>query len=153
MNKESIKQAAKFSVVGLFNTAVDYIAFYIMLAIINADKSISQIVATAVAMCGSYIINKYWTFSQKGKKSNTQIIKFIVTNLVSMTCTIILMNVFHDYLHIHEWVNSFISLLDKSYRLSDDMGVMICKIVASCISFVINFIGNKFWVFNEKKKR
>lgn len=151
MNKESIKQAAKFSVVGIFNTAVDYIAFYIMLAFLNADKSVSQIVATAVAMCGSYIINKYWTFSQKGKRSNTRIIKFILTNIISMSCTIIFMNIFHDVLHIDEWANSLISLTGSSYILDADMGVMLCKIIASCLSFVINFVGNKFWVFNEKK--
>ena len=151
MSKESIKQAAKFSVVGVFNTAVDYIVFYVMLAFFNADKNISQIFATAVAMCGSYIINKYWTFSQKAKKSNTRIIKFILTNIISMSCTIIFMNIFHDVWHIDEWANLLISFTGLSYRLDADMGVMICKILASCLSFVINFIGNKFWVFNEKK--
>ncbi len=151
MNKESIMQAAKFSVVGVFNTAVDYIVFYVMLVFLNADKSISQIAATAVAMCGSYIVNKYWTFSQKGKRSNTRIIKFILTNIISMSCTIIFMNIFHDVLHIHEWLNSLISLMGLSYSLNADMGVMLCKILASCLSFVVNFIGNKFWVFSEKK--
>ncbi|MBQ3181185.1 MAG: GtrA family protein [Clostridia bacterium] len=149
MSKESIKQAAKFSLVGVFNTAVDYGVFYVMLAFFNVDKSISQIFATAVAMCGSYIINKYWTFSQKGK-SNTQIVKFILTNIVSMSCTIVFMNIFHDFLHIHEWANSLINIVGISYRLDGDVSVIFCKIVASFLSLVINFLGNKFWVFAKK---
>ena len=86
MNKESIKQAAKFSLVGIFNTVVDYAVFYVVLVFLNLDKSIAQIFATAVAMCGSYIINKNWTFKSDGN-NKSQIIKFILTNIVSMSCT------------------------------------------------------------------
>lgn len=151
MKKESIKQALKFSLVGVFNTAVDYGVFYVMLSIFNVDKSISQIFATAVAMCGSYIINKYWTFKERGKQNTVQIVKFIVTNIISMCATIIFMNIFHDALHIHEWTNSILGIMGMSYRLKGDIGVMFCKIVASCISLVINFLGNKFWVFKSRK--
>ena len=147
MKKESIKQALKFSLVGVFNTAVDYVIFYIMLSLLNVDKSISQIFATAIAMCGSYIINKYWTFSEHGKSKKSQVVKFITTNIVSMCCTIVFMNIFHDFLHVHEWANSLFDIVGISFRLDGDIAVMFCKIVASVLSLVINFLGNKFWVF------
>lgn len=152
MKKGSIKQAIRFSAVGLLNTAVDYIVFYIVLVFLNVDKSIAQICATACAMCVSYIVNKNWTFHKKGKAPKRQIVKFIITNLVSMGCTIIFMNVFHDVLHIHLWLNNVLKTMKVSYVLDGDMGVMFCKIVASLLSFVINFIGNKFWVFTDNKK-
>ncbi len=151
MNKESVIQAIKFGMVGILNTAVDYACFYIMLTWVNLDKSLSQVVATAVAMCGSYIINKYWTFSQKDKTTRKQIAKFILTNLVSMTCTILFMNIFHDILHIHNWANTMLNVIDISYNLDGDIGIMFCKITASVLSLVINFLGNKFWVFNTHK--
>ena len=67
MNKKNIQQAVRFGMVGILNTAVDYAVFYIMLSVVNADKNISQIAATGVVMCGSYIMNKNWTFGKKGK--------------------------------------------------------------------------------------
>lgn len=149
MDKESIKQAAKFSLVGVFNTLVDYAVFYVMLAFLHLDKSVSQIVATAVAMCGSYIINKNWTF-KAGGKAKSQIAKFILTNVVSMSCTILFMSLFHDILNIHELVNSLLSLVGIKYRLDGDIGVMFCKVSASVLSLVVNFLGNKFWVFAKK---
>ncbi len=153
MKKESVRQALKFSAVGVLNTLVDYGVFYIMLALFNVDKSVSQVFATAVAMSGSYIINRHWTFKEKGKAKKGQIIKFIATNLISMSCTIIFMNFFHDIIHIHQWVNSGFEALGVSFNLDGDIGVMFCKIAASVLSFAVNFVGNKFWVFKEKTKK
>lgn len=147
--KESIKQAAKFSLVGVFNTLVDYAVFYVMLSLFDADKSISQIAATAVAMCGSYIVNKNWTF-KAGGNTKSQIAKFILTNIVSMSCTIVFMNLFHDILSIHEWANALLSFVGMTFRLDGDLGVMLCKVAASFLSLVVNFLGNKFWVFAKE---
>lgn len=152
MNKEGIKQAVKFSLVGIFNTVVDYSVFYVALALLNLDKSIAQIIATAVAMCGSYIINKHWTFKADGS-SKTQILKFVLTNVVSMSCTIIFMSVFYDYFKIHEWANWLLAVLKTGYKLNQDLSVMLCKMAASVLSLVINFLGNKFWVFNKKEDK
>ena len=39
MKRDSIKQAIRFCLVGILNTAVDYVVFYVFLAFLNADKS------------------------------------------------------------------------------------------------------------------
>ena len=149
MTKEGIKQVFNFGSVGVFNTLVDYGVFYIFIAFLNADKSISQVFATAVAMCGSYLINKRWTFGEKGKGQKRQIIKFIATNLVAMVSTIIFMSLFHDGLKLHILANNLFETIRFPLLLNDDMGVMMCKILASVLSMVINFCGNKFWVFKK----
>lgn len=149
MDKKNIQQAIKFGMVGVLNTAVDYVVFYLMLTALNVDKSLSQIVATAVAMCGSYIINKKWTFGEKGRTKKSQIVKFIVTNIVAMCSTILFINLFHDIFHVHEWANSIMSLMKIPYKLDGDIGIMFCKIMASVFSWAINFLGNKFWVFKK----
>ena len=151
MSRSGIYQAVKFSIVGILNTAVDYTVFYVMLSVLNLDKSISQVIATALAMCTSYTINKYWTFGDRGK-DKLQIIKFILTNIVSMSLTIVFMNIFHDVLFVHEWANNLLEIANVSYRLNGDVAVMFCKIVASVFSLVVNFLGNKFWVFKGAKK-
>lgn len=149
MKKESIKQALKFGTVGILNTLVDYVVFYIMLAGLNVDKIWAQVVATAVAMCGSYIINKHWTFGEHAKSKKRQIAKFIITNIVAMSCTIVFTSFFHDILHVHSWANGLLKAFGTSFRLNEDMGVMFCKVIASLLSLIINFSGNKFWVFKS----
>ena len=149
MTKESIKQALKFGAVGILNTLVDYGVFYVFIAFLNADKSVSQVFATAVAMCGSYLLNKRWTFGEKGKGKKRQIVKFIVTNMVAMVSTIIFMSFFHDGLKLHIFANNLLVAMKFPFVLNDDMGVMLCKILASFLSIVINFCGNKFWVFKK----
>ena len=149
MTKESIKQVLKFGTVGIFNTFVDYCVFYVFIAFLNADKSVSQVFATACAMCGSYLINKRWTFGEKGKGKKRQIVKFIVTNIVAMLSTIIFMSLFHDVLELHIFANNLLVAMKFPIVLNDDMGVMLCKILASFLSMVINFCGNKFWVFKK----
>lgn len=153
MSKESIKQALKFCTVGVFNTLVDYVVFYIMLAAVNVDKIWAQVVATAVAMCGSYIVNKHWTFGEHQKSKKRQIAKFIVTNIVAMCCTIVFTSFLHDILHVHIWANGLLKMFGASFRLNEDMGVMLCKIIASVVSFAVNFAGNKFWVFKGAKSQ
>lgn len=151
MNKESIKQTLKFGTVGLLNTLVDYAVFYILIAFVDANKTIAQIFATAAAMCGSYAINRRWTFGEHGRVKKRQILKFVVTNLVAMTCTILFMNFFHDVIYLHDWTNNLLKNAKISFTLSEDMGKMYCKVIASLLSMVVNFIGNKFWVFNGNK--
>lgn len=153
MKSENIKQAVKFATVGVVNTLVDYVIFYVALSVLNVDKSLSQVIATACAMCVSYIANKNWTFEKKGKTTKTQIAKFIITNLVSMCFTILFMNFFHDILAIHEWANSILKFINIPYRLEGDIGVMFCKIAGSLLSLVINFLGNKFWVFKDRTSK
>ena len=150
MTKESIKQALKFGTVGVFNTLVDYGVFYVFIAFLHTDKSIAQVFATAIAMCGSYFINKRWTFGEKGKGQKRQIVKFVITNIVSMLSTIVFMSLLHDAMKIHLLANSVLTGMSVPFVLSDDMGVMLCKIIASVLSMVINFLGNKFWVFGKK---
>ena len=151
MKKESIKQTLKFGTVGLLNTLVDYVIFYILIAFVGANKTIAQVFATAVAMCGSYAINRRWTFGEHGRVKKRQILKFVVTNLVAMCCTILFMNFFHDVIELHEWVNTLLKSAKISFTLSENMEKMLCKVVASLLSMIVNFIGNKFWVFNANK--
>lgn len=153
MKKKSMKQAVKFATVGILNTLIDYVIFYIALSVLNVDKSISQIIATACAMCVSYIANKNWTFAKKEKTTKSQIAKFIITNLISMCSTIVFMNFFHDIFAIHQWANNILKIFNIPYRLEGDIGVMFCKIIASVLSLVINFLGNKFWVFKDKNSK
>lgn len=149
---DNIKQVIRFGVVGVINTLVDYGVFYFLISLVNLHKGPAQVFATAVAMCGSFLLNRHWTFHCDGKGNIKEITKFIVTNIVSMLTVIVFTYLFYDMLHAERVVNAILSSRNISFVLQDDNAVMFCKLLASVFSIVVNFIGNKFWVFKDAKK-
>ena len=148
--KKSLKQLVRFGIVGVFNTLIDYGSFYVFLAIAGLHKSISQVFATAVAMCGSYILNKHWTFGKEGRGNAAEIAKFVVVNIASLLATIFFTHLFYDILHIENTINNYLGRLGVRYIISGDLAIMLCKVCASIIATVLNFFGNKFWVFKAR---
>lgn len=149
-NKKNIKQAVRFCIVGLFNTIVDYGIFYILISIAGLHKSIAQVFSTAVAMCGSYLINRYWTFGKSGHGNAIEITKFVIINIVSMLTVMVFTHLFYDILHIENVANSALVILNINLYIQGDGAVMLCKAAASLFSIIVNFLGNKLWVFKDK---
>ena len=149
---KSIFQLVRFGLVGFLNTLVDYSVFYVMIAFLNLHKIPAQVVATGIAMCTSYLLNRKWTFHVEEKKNMGEIAKFVVINIVSMLTTILFTCLFHDILHVERLADGLLSILSVSYRLSEDMAVMVAKLLSMSFSVCVNFFGNKFWVFADKKE-
>lgn len=150
-SKKNIVQLIKFGAIGLMNTAIDYLLFALFFSVCGLDKSLAQVFATAIAMTNSYILNRYFTFGQKGAVKINEMWKFIIVNLVSMGVTILLLNVFYDVLHLEKLANSILSALSISFVLKENTAVLFCKLIATPFSLAVNFLGNRLWVFGGKK--
>ncbi len=149
--KTSVKQAVRFGVVGALNTLVDYSLFYIFISAIHLHKSAAQVLATAAAMCCSFFLNRRWTFEKGGRGSTPEIVKFLIVNFVAMVTVIVLTHLFYDIWHVERLVNSVLRAAGASVVCQGDGAIMVSKILASVFSVVINFLGNKLWVFSGKK--
>lgn len=150
--RKNILQVVKFSCVGAFNTLVDYSVFYLFLSLFSVQKSVAQVIASAVAMTGSYILNRHWTFGKHGAGSAKEVAKFITVNIVSMLTVIVVMHLTYDCLHIENYANWMLSKMHIRFVLSGNKAIMFCKLCSSVFSVVVNFLGNKFWVFRGKNK-
>ncbi len=148
--KESFLEAVRFGLVGILNTFIDYGVFYCLIEWGMLDKRISQIIATIAAMCSSYLLNRFWTFSQKGRGGAGELVKFVVVNLLSMLTVILFTHLFYDILHIEKVFNTALYALGFPYQAEGNMAVMVSKLFASVFSVIVNFLGNKFWVFKDK---
>ncbi len=116
------KEIFRFLIAGLFAVATDLIVYLLLLNILptSFSKFISYFTGTFV----SYLINKYWTF-ERNKASKPEISKFIV--LYSLT---LLLNVGFNHLILILTLNKFLAF-----------------IIATGVSTMTNFIGQKWWVF------
>ena len=117
------KQLARFIVVGCAAVATDFVFYFVLLNLIPhaPAKTISFIAGTIVA----YIFNKYWTF-EKPDKSHTEMFQFFILYTLTLGANV--------------GVNAITLHFFPEYTL-------LAFFCATGTSTVLNFIGQKWWVF------
>lgn len=125
MSKIKSKEIFRFCIGGGTAVLVDYVVYNLLL-LMNMDREISKIISFICGAGVGFIINKIWTFEKK-KFSSKEIWKYIIlytiTALVNMIVNQFVIETFH------------INLLG-----------FFC---ATGLSTILNFIGQKFFVFTE----
>ncbi len=119
------KQISRFSVAGLSAVAVDLLSYYLLINYLSYDisKTLSFVIGAVVA----YVINKFWTFEQNNL-SFKELVKFALLYTFSL-----IVNVYMNKL--------FLDITNNT--------IIIAFFVATGSSALINFIGQKWWVFKK----
>ena len=139
MKSEGFVQFIKFGLVGVANTAVDWIVFFGITHYIATDKSFeptAKAIAFVVAVINSYIWNTIWTFNKEYKKSTGKdtgkktatFVKFFVVSTVG-------------------WGINYFAF--KYTRFNLNQGQIVALIVASGSAIIWNFFANKFWTYKK----
>ncbi|MCK4764974.1 MAG: GtrA family protein [Candidatus Aminicenantes bacterium] len=155
--KDHILQFIKFNIVGIMNTAVDFTIFTLLIYL-SLHHMISQVISYSCGVVNSYLWNKFWTFKapaaptaeepgsaetgspeeksgslkkvsrylKKKGFNRSEALKFVVVNIVSLGVSLLFLYIFRDKVGLH---------------------VMVSKLIATLFAVVVNFAGNKFWVF------
>jgi len=116
------KELKRFLVAGISAVGTDLATYYLLLNLLDTDiaKATSFLLGTIVA----FIINKYWTF-EKHERSYTEIVKFGVLYSFTLGANVITNKIVLDIFSI----------------------TLIAFLIATGVSTVLNFIGQKWWVF------
>jgi len=119
------RELNKFLFAGLAAVGTDLLVYYLLLNLLSTEmsKGISFIIGSVVA----FVINKYWTF-EKPEKSYKEMIRFGVLYLTTLGLNVMTNKIVLDYTDI----------------------VLVSFIVATGISTILNFVGQKWWVFNKQ---
>lgn len=123
----------KYSIVGTFITFLDLSLVYFLKEFIYLDVLLSSAFAFIIANFTSFLLNKFWTFTDKNKRVIRQYIKFIFTSIIGLLLTIFFMWLFYKKFDL------FHQFIKKNY--------LACKMLTSCIVVLWNFLMNKFWTF------
>jgi len=123
-------QFIKFGLVGCLNTLVDLIVFTLLNAIFHIYY-LAKIVSYSCGVLNSYFFNTRWTFQKEHKKSAKEFVLFVVINLISLGVSLGMLYVCR---------NAFMIRID-----------FLSNVIATVVSLVVNFIGNKLIVFREEK--
>lgn len=117
----------KFGMVGVLNTLVNWIIFFI-LNLFGMYYILANIIAYTLGTINSYLWNTLWVFKYREKASADTTIKFIILNLVGLGLN-----------------TGILYVLVDLYNLNKFIGLVITTIIV----MIINYVVNKLWVFSK----
>ncbi len=138
------KQIIKFGLIGFLAVFVDMAIYYVLLN--SFPESFKEMIAPEVLsktisfMCGTFVtynLNKLWTWRQRDR-NHSRFAKFMLlygtSMLVNVATNTFLLFVLHNYSHIIDLPNKY----------------LIAFVGATGMSAVLNFAGQKVWVFRNQ---
>ena len=132
-------QFAKFAVVGVLNTAIDFGVLNIISLITGVTSGLVvggvNLPGVALALANAYLWNKFWVFGHRDNKGAlNDLPKFLLVSGIGIV------------------INSGIVILATSYpvvSINAKTWLNLAKLCATAFSLVWNFLGYKFIVFRS----
>ena len=144
--KKSFVQLLKFVLIGASNTLIDLIVTFALNAIFGL-YFLAKIIGYACGILNSYFWNSRWTFREERRRDAREIVLFIAVNLVTLGVSLLLQWVLRDKLHLDAWWTDFAGQHFFTKILN---GERFCLLLASGIALLLNFAGNKLFVFKKR---
>ena len=149
MKKESLGQFLKFALVGVLNTVVDFLVFQ-LLNLTLGWTYLAQVIGDSAGVLNSYFWNSRWTFRKEHQRSAREAAAFVVVNLVSLGVSLGVLWLCRNPFGITDaWVAGWIPAWLGGFVKGDT----IAKLIATPCAILVNFIGNKLFVFRAKPEK
>jgi len=124
--RNEVKRFIRFGVVGVMNTVVDFIVFFLVHSFLGSIAG--QIVSYAAGMLNSYFWNRRWTFGQKRTRDYGQMLRFTAVNAAIAAGTALLL-----------------------YLLEGHLPLAAAKLLVTAAGVFINYFLSRAWVFRPHK--
>lgn len=147
-----VKQITKFFIIGVSAVLVDFIVYYLLSDLLALNIDISKGTGFMVGTIYTYYLNKLWTWKYTEKSNKGMIMKFALVYAVSFIFNIL----------INKYGLKLIPECDVRLTLDSKAGntlnlfsikghKFLAFFLATLVSAVINFLGQKFLVFKQVK--
>lgn len=139
-NRESAGQFARVTIIGVFNSIVDFGLFNLLHYGIDIPLLVAGALAFLAGAFGSYFLNRYWTFGLRdGWGSAVETGAFVVINVVALGVT-----------------EAFLAAADAWWGPLEPLAANVTKVAAALVILVPKFAGYRDLVFHrslEKARR
>ncbi len=144
--KKTAWQIVKFAIVGVLNTLVDFAVFQ-ALNLLLGWVYVAQVIGYSCGIINSYLWNSNWTFREQRTRSFREIALFIVVNVASLGVSLGVIWLCREAFGItNEWVDSWMPASLSGFIKGDTLD----KLIATFFAIVVNYVGNRLFVFNQK---
>jgi putative flippase GtrA len=146
-----LKQITKFFIIGVSAVLVDLVIYYFMSDILSLNTDISKASGFLVGTVYTYYLNKMWTWRYTEKSNKGMVFMFGLVYGISFVFNI-LINKFGLVLIPEFEVSLKIDSASWHYDIfAIKGGKFLAFFIATITSAIINFLGQKFLVFNKVK--
>ena len=124
------RQAVKYMMVGVVNTAVDIIAYVLLTRTTNVfvhHLVVAKFLSFLVGTVSSLILNRYWTFNVRARLRFVDVVRFYSAISASLVVNVLSMNVF----------------------VSLGMYDLFALLASTVFTFAVGFTISKLWVFKQ----
>jgi putative flippase GtrA len=139
--RQFVHQVSRFGLVGFLNTAIDLLAFNLLLWLLPTRDTrlllLYNVLAQCIAALNSFCLNKWWTFGNKQPITGQQVTRFIAVVGVCFLCNLPL-----------NWL--FTSLFVAS-SLTSPFWMNVAKISALAGTAMLSFLAMRVWTFATGK--
>jgi putative flippase GtrA len=157
---------SKFAFVGGVSFLIDFTTYYFLTESVGMDINLSKALAMILATIFNYKLNKSWTWQNK-EKSNFSVseislssvrVKFALLYSVSALINIGVNYVVLQKLPDNYWKFVSVKYLENGTQMIDyelfaiKTDKFLAFFCATLIGMVINFIGQKLWVFVKSEE-
>jgi len=149
--RETVGQVARFGLVGVINTAVDYVVFVALTALFGIPLSkvwLAKYPSSLVAMTVSFALNRSFVFRAKRDAVAGQALRFVVVTLIGV---LVIQNLLTQlFASVFQYPGT------ATYRLLQAVGLGFSeKYTIETVAFALgtvasltwNFLAYKYWAF------
>ena len=155
-DKKSLIQLVRFGIVGVLNTLVDLVVtgllqrgFGLLTTAVILTYYIPKVIGYGCGVLNSYLLNSGWTFRDERRRDLREILSFLAVNLLTLGLSLLLMWLFKNVLGLATWWSGAVSGTFLGRVISGDF---FCTVLSSGIALIVNFLGNKLFVFRRKEE-
>ncbi len=125
IHSKLFKQLFRFGVVGFTAFLIDAGLLYVLTEYLHIYYLISSIISFIVSLAYNYILSIFWVFDVKKKQTYKEVLLFAILSVIGLGVNQLVMYLGVDLLNIH---------------------YMLCKIIATIIVMIYNFITRKIFI-------
>jgi putative flippase GtrA len=148
ISRDTYIEITKFSIVGFICFGLDLGVYYLVSQ--TAPTWFAKAIGFGIGVFANYNFNKYWTWGQRDK-SNQRFARYITLYGLSGLVNILSNELFLSIIPNIEMVFSFRGV---SGSIQELMAIKADKffavVLAAGVTMVINFVGQKKWVFTQR---
>jgi putative flippase GtrA len=123
-------KAAKFAVVGIANTLIDYGVFALLAQLLSVNVFLSQVISYSCGILNSYIFNRSWTFQSKSRFFSPALVRFLVLNLCMLALSTGLLALFLQF----------------------GLSKLVAKGCTVVVTMAVGFVVIRLWVFRPQNR-
>jgi len=146
---QTTQEVARFGLVGVINTLVDYVLFIAFTVVFSIPLSrvwLAKYPSSAIAMIVSYVLNRRYVFRSRQRNVRAEMLRFFTTTLVGV---FVIQNLLTQF-----FSSEFQFFGDQAYRFLGPLGFTesftiktVAFGLATIASLTWNYLTYKYWAF------